>query len=144
MPLPFSKNSLHMHILSIKCTHDVLSTRGKEPTKILTNQVLVLTGYDQTETVIAGSNVWPISGYCLSIGYIKRDVLFTIETGHSADFCCQALLQLEILVTLTRSHCTRHLHTKIRSMLLRTLQNYSKSIFWCRNYHYEMNRITCF
>ena len=42
-----------------------------------------------------------------------RDVLFTIETGHSAVFCCQALWQLEVSVTLSRSHCTRHLHTKI-------------------------------
>ena len=42
-----------------------------------------------------------------------RDVLF-IKTDHSADFCCQVLLPLEVSVTLIRSHCTRHLHTKTR------------------------------
>ena len=64
-----------------------------------------------------------VTGYCslcrkfytinLSIFNHTRDVIFTIETGHSADFCCQALLQLKASVTLSRSHCTRHLHTKI-------------------------------
>ena len=38
-----------MHILSIKCTHDVVSTSGNEPAKMLTNQVLVWTGYDLTK-----------------------------------------------------------------------------------------------
>ena len=38
-----------MHILSIKCPHDVVSSRGSEPAKMLTNQVLVWTGYDLTK-----------------------------------------------------------------------------------------------
>ena len=46
----------------------------------------------------------------LELGSV-RDLLFTIETGHIAEFWSQALLQLEAPVTLSRPYCIRHLHT---------------------------------
>ena len=77
------------------------------------------------------------------------DFLFTIDTGHSADFWCQALLQLKISVTLSRLHCIKYFHTEIMhsrniaKLLKINILLTSRKIGY-KNCHYERNKITCF
>ena len=47
---------------------------------------------------------------------LDRYLLFTIQTGHIAEFCYQALLQLKASVTLSRTH-----HSYIQNYALKKI-----------------------